>query len=134
MKCSTWIWWDVLYCFVTFCLPKIVLWHIKWLQSDDLRIKGRELVNPKFEMIKERAIPLRTWVCKIIISVPVYILNLLNFHVYLLDLKAFKLLISGGRHVKKMAFWEGTRRKKQSSTKGALKTNGRKILKLISPD
>ncbi|WOG98827.1 hypothetical protein DCAR_0418172 [Daucus carota subsp. sativus] len=29
--------------------------------SDDLRIKGRELVNPRFEMIKERVIPLRTW-------------------------------------------------------------------------
>lgn len=29
--------------------------------SDDLRMKGRELVNPRFEMVKERVIPLRTW-------------------------------------------------------------------------
>ncbi|KAL8131189.1 uncharacterized protein LOC141711311 [Apium graveolens] len=29
--------------------------------SDDLRVKGRELVNPRFEMVKERVIPLRTW-------------------------------------------------------------------------
>lgn len=29
--------------------------------SDDLRTKGKDLVNPRFEMIKEQVVPLRTW-------------------------------------------------------------------------
>lgn len=30
--------------------------------SDDIRIKGRELVQPKFDMLREQLIPMRIWV------------------------------------------------------------------------
>ncbi|MFQ6633840.1 hypothetical protein Gotur_010904 [Gossypium turneri] len=29
--------------------------------SDDVRTKGKDLVQPKFEMIREQLVPLRTW-------------------------------------------------------------------------
>lgn len=33
-------------------------------QSDDIRTKGKELVEPKFEGIREQLVPLKAWVCQ----------------------------------------------------------------------
>lgn len=32
-------------------------------QTDDIRTKGKDIIQPKFESIKEQMGPLRTWVC-----------------------------------------------------------------------
>lgn len=51
--------------FLCFSLTNIEIDKFTYLllrQSDDIRIKGRELVQPKFDMLREQLIPMRIWV------------------------------------------------------------------------
>lgn len=77
-------------------------------QADDIRTKGKDIIHPRFDALKEQLSPFRTWVSQIRAVLAEIIVKGIILTIQL-AVKLKPTCVSGRRHVEEMAFGKGRR-------------------------